>query len=79
MKLFRNEHSINHKMEIHLGKITISIEVEIIRYYEIIGNYFGNVIGWTCDKEGVLEDEPNVTFRQISRREWEQRHEKKGY
>jgi hypothetical protein len=61
-------------MKILLWKWQLSIEITPKdRYYEIIGGYTGTVIGWTSDPEGVLEEEPKATFREISKREYEKR------
>jgi len=57
--------------------IEIEINFHRTRYYEIIGSYTGDVIGWCTDKgiESVKAEEPRAILREISKRKWE-KHEK---
>lgn len=62
-------------MKLTILKWEITIEVAPrTKYYEIIGGYTGQVIGWTCEPEAVLEEEPKATFREISKAEYDRRN-----
>lgn len=62
-------------MKLTLLKWEVTIEIAPRnRYYEIIGGYTGLVIGWTSDKEAVLEEEPKATFREISKEQYDRRN-----